>query len=231
MFMYALNASHALACRADLLDDACVEACEKERALQLQVKELKEENERLKSVATLAVKEKKEASAQTLAEMKKNDLPQSRFTRLEGENFDISNMLQRLQLVHDQSTKRMRELEQRAKIAEETLSQRVEMAIYDYQRSKDFRNETEKEAAYCLCRFTKTYKEVNPSIVANYEEFIQGYDQEWFAPLDLSAPLTPTLEEEEEDDPPAPVDAPNSRLYLLFRLFFKTSFNVFLWPL
>ncbi|GAA0174129.1 hypothetical protein LIER_27582 [Lithospermum erythrorhizon] len=92
----ALNVSHALAYRADLLDDAQAEACEKERALQLQVKKLKEENERLKSAATLAVKEKKEVAAQTLAEIKKHDLLQSRFTRLEDENFDISNKLQRL---------------------------------------------------------------------------------------------------------------------------------------
>ncbi|GAA0163731.1 hypothetical protein LIER_19526 [Lithospermum erythrorhizon] len=85
-----------ITCRADLIDDAGEEACEKERVLQLQVKELKEENERLKSTATLAVQEKKEPTAQTLAEIKKHDLFQSRFTRLEGENFDISNKLQRL---------------------------------------------------------------------------------------------------------------------------------------
>ncbi|GAA0171696.1 hypothetical protein LIER_25670 [Lithospermum erythrorhizon] len=105
----------------------------------------------------------------------------------------------------------MSELEQRAKIAEKTLSQRVKKAIYDYQRSKAFRSEAGKEAAYYLCRFTKTYKEVNPSIVANYEELIQGYDPDWFVPLDLSAPFTPSPEEDEEDDGPSTsVDAPAS---------------------
>ncbi|GAA0185704.1 hypothetical protein LIER_32992 [Lithospermum erythrorhizon] len=105
----------------------------------------------------------------------------------------------------------MSELEQKAKTAEQTLSQRVEKAIYDYQRSEAFRSEAGKEVAYCLCLFTKTYKEVNPSIVANYEEFIQGYDPDWFAPLDLSAPLTPSLEEDEEDDAPSTsADAPAS---------------------
>ncbi|GAA0145730.1 hypothetical protein LIER_05855 [Lithospermum erythrorhizon] len=98
--------------------DARAEACEKEKALQLQIQELKEENERLKAATTLAVKEKKEAAAQTLAEIKKHDLLQSRFTRLEGENFEISNKLQRLQLVQDQSAKRMSELEQKAKTTE-----------------------------------------------------------------------------------------------------------------
>ncbi|GAA0170251.1 hypothetical protein LIER_24552 [Lithospermum erythrorhizon] len=78
----ALNTSYALACRADLQDDACAEACEKEKALQFQIQELKEENERLKAAATLAVKEKKEEVTQTLAKIKKHDLLQSRFTRL-----------------------------------------------------------------------------------------------------------------------------------------------------
>ncbi|GAA0142343.1 hypothetical protein LIER_35563 [Lithospermum erythrorhizon] len=76
----AVNASHALACRADLLDDARAEACENERALQLQVAELKKENERLQVAATLAVKEKKEPTSQTLVEIKKHDLLQARFT-------------------------------------------------------------------------------------------------------------------------------------------------------
>ncbi|GAA0185656.1 hypothetical protein LIER_32944 [Lithospermum erythrorhizon] len=78
--------------------------------------------------------------------------------------------------------KKMSELEQRAKDAEETLPQRVEKAIYDYQRSEDVRLEAGKEAAYCLFFFTKTYKEDNPAIVANYEEFIEGYDPEWSLP-------------------------------------------------
>ncbi|GAA0149556.1 hypothetical protein LIER_08701 [Lithospermum erythrorhizon] len=60
-----LNGSHALVCRANLLEDAGAEACEKERTLQLQVVELTKENEWLNVVATLAVKEKKEATAQT----------------------------------------------------------------------------------------------------------------------------------------------------------------------
>ncbi|GAA0174130.1 hypothetical protein LIER_27583 [Lithospermum erythrorhizon] len=101
----------------------------------------------------------------------------------------------------------MSELEKRAKTAKKTLSQWIEKAIYDYQCSEDFRNEAGKEAGYCPCHITKTYKEVNPSIVANYEEFIQGYDPEWFAHLNLSAPFTPTSKDEEEDVFAAPTDA------------------------
>ncbi|GAA0172030.1 hypothetical protein LIER_25938 [Lithospermum erythrorhizon] len=69
----AMNASFELACTADLLDDARQETCEKERALQLQVKELKEENDKLKVAATPAVKEKKEATSQAITEIKKHD--------------------------------------------------------------------------------------------------------------------------------------------------------------
>ncbi|GAA0166528.1 hypothetical protein LIER_21664 [Lithospermum erythrorhizon] len=206
----ALNPSHALACRADLLDDARVVTCEKEMVLQLQVTELKKENERLKVALNLAVKEKKEVTAQTLAEIKKQDLLQARFTKLEGEHFDISNKLQRLELVHSQTAKKISELEQRAKDAEEALPQRIEKAIYDYHCSEDFQVEVRKEAAYCLCHFAKTYKEVNPDIVANYLDFIQPYPEEWFAPSDLSAPLTPSPDEDEDEAPPAPADAPTS---------------------
>ncbi|GAA0164573.1 hypothetical protein LIER_20172 [Lithospermum erythrorhizon] len=89
----AINTSYEITHRADLLDDTCEGACEKERALQLWVKELKEANERLK-------------------------------------------------------------------------------------QSEEFHLEAGKEAAYCLCRFTKIYRDVNSSIVANYQDFIQEYPEE-----------------------------------------------------
>ncbi|GAA0163006.1 hypothetical protein LIER_18983 [Lithospermum erythrorhizon] len=101
-----MNASYALACRADLLDDVCQEACEKEKALQLQIKELKAENDRLKVASILAIKEKKEA-AHALLEIKKHNALQAWFTRLEGEHFDISQKLERLQLVYNHTTKKI----------------------------------------------------------------------------------------------------------------------------
>ncbi|GAA0141084.1 hypothetical protein LIER_02309 [Lithospermum erythrorhizon] len=156
-------------------------------------------------------KSHKEATSQAMVEIKKHDALQARFTRLEGQHFDISQKIDCLQLVHNQTIKKVGELEHRVKSAEEALPQRVQKAIFYYQRSVEFRLETGKEAVYYLCRFTKTYKDVNPSIVVNYEEFIQEYLQEWFAPLDLSAPLTPISEEEEEEgDPSATADAPIS---------------------
>ncbi|GAA0140735.1 hypothetical protein LIER_02031 [Lithospermum erythrorhizon] len=114
------------------------------------------ENERLKVAATLAVKDKKEATSQALAEIKKHDLHQARFTCLEGEYFDLTKKLERLQLVHNQMTKKVGELENKVKSTEKALPQ-------------------------------QTYRDINPSIVANYEDFIQDYPEEWFAHLDLSA--------------------------------------------
>ncbi|GAA0144507.1 hypothetical protein LIER_04937 [Lithospermum erythrorhizon] len=151
---------------ANALDDARAAACEKERAFQLQVKEFKEDNEKLKDAADLATKEKREAQTQTL-----------------------------VQLLQDQAKRKPLEAEQKVKDAEEALPRTIERVICDYQRFEDFRMELGNEAAYCLCRFTKTYKDNNPAIVANYEDFIQGYDQACFAPLNLSAPLTPDEEE------------------------------------
>ncbi|GAA0142315.1 hypothetical protein LIER_03245 [Lithospermum erythrorhizon] len=58
------------------------------RRAPVQVAELTKEVERLKVATTLVVKEKKEETAQTLAEIKKHDFLQARFTRLEGEHFD-----------------------------------------------------------------------------------------------------------------------------------------------
>ncbi|GAA0176179.1 hypothetical protein LIER_29220 [Lithospermum erythrorhizon] len=81
----AMNASYEIARRADLVDDASEEACEKERALQ------------------------------------KHDTLQARFTRLEGEHFDLSQKLEQLQSVHNITTKKVGELEQKVKSAEEGL--------------------------------------------------------------------------------------------------------------
>ncbi|GAA0183966.1 hypothetical protein LIER_31289 [Lithospermum erythrorhizon] len=109
------------------------------------VKELKEDNERLKVASTIAIKEKKEETAQAFAEIKKHDALQARFTRLEGERFDISQKLERLQLVHNHATKKVGELQQRAKVAEEALPQRIQEAIYDYERSEEFHVEAVKK--------------------------------------------------------------------------------------
>ncbi|GAA0174499.1 hypothetical protein LIER_27881 [Lithospermum erythrorhizon] len=180
----AMNASYVIARRTDLLDDAREEACEKERAFQLRVKELEEENEKLKVTPTAASKEKKETTAQAMVEIRKHDALQK---------------LQ-LQLVPNQTTKRVSDYEQKAKAAADALPRRVQEAIHAYQRSHTFHLEAGKETAHCLCRFTKTYRDVNHSIVANYEDFIQRYPKEWFAPLSLAAPLTPEVEDEEEEE-------------------------------
>ncbi|GAA0151361.1 hypothetical protein LIER_10096 [Lithospermum erythrorhizon] len=55
--------------------------CENERALQLLVKELGEENEKLKEAVVAASKEKKEATAQAMAKICKPDALYAWFTR------------------------------------------------------------------------------------------------------------------------------------------------------
>ncbi|GAA0176531.1 hypothetical protein LIER_29505 [Lithospermum erythrorhizon] len=95
----AMNTSYVLAHKADRHDDPCDGSREKERSLQLKVKEFEEEeNESLKRASANIYKEKKEVTAQTLDEIHKHDALKARFTKLEGENFKLSNKLARLQL-------------------------------------------------------------------------------------------------------------------------------------
>ncbi|GAA0187181.1 hypothetical protein LIER_34469 [Lithospermum erythrorhizon] len=96
--------------QGDHLDDAREEGCENERALQLLIKELKKENENLKVAFGAIYNEKKEVTVQAMAEIRKHDALQARFTRLEGKHFDISNKLARLQLIHSQEAKSSKKL-------------------------------------------------------------------------------------------------------------------------
>ncbi|GAA0148745.1 hypothetical protein LIER_36788 [Lithospermum erythrorhizon] len=105
------------------------------------------------------------------------------------------------QMMADFSKKRADETAQNLKAMEEAIPGQIEEAIRGYQFSEDFRREAGKDAAYCLCRFARIYKEVNPAVVDNYCEFIQDYDEEWFANYNLDAPITPEEEGEEEPLP------------------------------
>ncbi|GAA0146340.1 hypothetical protein LIER_06322 [Lithospermum erythrorhizon] len=69
LYVQALNASYVIARRTDLLDDAHEEAYEKEMDLQLHVKELEEENGKLKVTSVAATNEKKEATAQAMRKL------------------------------------------------------------------------------------------------------------------------------------------------------------------
>ncbi|GAA0156436.1 hypothetical protein LIER_13938 [Lithospermum erythrorhizon] len=105
----AINSSYVMAHKTDLLDDAYEEGREKEKALQHRVKEMEEQNENLKVVPAAMSKEKKKATAQAMAEIRKHDVLQARFTRLEGEHFELSSRLTRLQLIQSQEAKRANE--------------------------------------------------------------------------------------------------------------------------
>ncbi|GAA0154019.1 hypothetical protein LIER_12121 [Lithospermum erythrorhizon] len=108
-------------------------------------------------VATLAIKEKKEATSQAISEIKKHDALEAWFNLLKGEHFDLTQKLERLQLVHNQTTKKVSELEDKVKSVQHALPQQVQRAIFEYQRSAEFRLEA------------GNYEDF---IVANFEDFI-----------------------------------------------------------
>ncbi|GAA0140604.1 hypothetical protein LIER_01917 [Lithospermum erythrorhizon] len=166
---------------------------------------LKGENEKLKTMLAVMQKENKEAQEQCIQEAEKLDLLHTHYTRMEAENEGLNNKYKNAQLMAEFSKKKAEEATQKEdeatrklKEVEEAIPGRIQEAIREYQFSEDFRNEAGKDAAYCLCCFTKTYKGANPAIVENYREFIQGYNKDWFANCNLDAPLTP--EEEDEED-------------------------------
>ncbi|GAA0144930.1 hypothetical protein LIER_05247 [Lithospermum erythrorhizon] len=75
--------------------------------------------------------------------------------------------------------------------------------------SEAFYEELGEETAYCLCHFVKTFKNVNPSMAAHYQEFISGYPSRWFSSLDINAPLSP-MEGGESDAVPGAQDSPQA---------------------
>ncbi|GAA0157632.1 hypothetical protein LIER_14860 [Lithospermum erythrorhizon] len=64
-------------------------------------------------------------------------------------------------------------------------------AVEEYRASEAYHDELGEETAYFLCRFVKTFKDINPSLALHYQEFINGYPSRWFSSLDLNAPLSP----------------------------------------
>ncbi|GAA0174812.1 hypothetical protein LIER_28125 [Lithospermum erythrorhizon] len=106
-------------------------------------------------------------------------------------------------LLLDQSEKDFEEFRDPLEIhgtAMKDLIKCVDEALHAYQKFIDYALEVGKEAPYCLFRFSKSYKDVNPSIVANYEEFIQGYPKDWFVSLSINALLSPAEEEGEAEE-------------------------------
>ncbi|GAA0170296.1 hypothetical protein LIER_24592 [Lithospermum erythrorhizon] len=172
---------------------------------------LQGENEKLKTTLDAVQKENKEAQEQYIKDVENLALLYSRYTPVDAENMGLTSRLKNAQMMADFSKKRTDETARKLKAVEEVVPWKIEEAIRGYQFSKDFRREAGKDSTYYLCRFTRTYKEVNPGIVDNYREFIQGYDEEWFANYNLDAPLTPREEDHEgplpetaeKDDAPA----------------------------
>ncbi|GAA0172776.1 hypothetical protein LIER_26532 [Lithospermum erythrorhizon] len=158
----SMNASYVISRRADRLDDTCDEGRERERALNLKIQH------------------------DTLIES---------VTKLEGDNFDLSSKVKRLQLCLDRATKRANEAEEKAMVAQETddavTAQRISEGIEAFKGSDEYALEVGKDAAYCLCRFEKSYKDVCPAIVDYFQDLIQHYPEDWFSHVDVRAPLSP----------------------------------------
>ncbi|GAA0160767.1 hypothetical protein LIER_17246 [Lithospermum erythrorhizon] len=170
--------SHVLARRVDRLEVDLGLSLEGERASQLKVLELEKENEDLLWNQETAYKEKKIATQQALAEIAKCKDLEAQNVKLEGEKFDLTLKLSRLELSLSQEKKRAKEAEQKALVAQESASQAVE----EYRSSEAFCEELGEETAYCLCHFVKTFKGINPSLAAHYLEFISGYPPTGFPP-------------------------------------------------
>ncbi|GAA0172119.1 hypothetical protein LIER_26011 [Lithospermum erythrorhizon] len=84
-------------------------------------------------------------------------------------------------LAHDQETKRADEAEAKLKeiqtTAEASAHQRFEEALANFEDTPEYKLAAGKDTAYCLFEFVSTYKDETPSLLANYQEFIQPTPQ------------------------------------------------------
>ncbi|GAA0164231.1 hypothetical protein LIER_19919 [Lithospermum erythrorhizon] len=192
----AMNASHALAHRVDHLDVDLGLSRESERASRFMA----------------------------LAEISKCKDLEPKNVHLEGEKFDLSLKLSRLELSLTKATKRAKEAEQKALMAQESANK----AVDEYRASKAFHNELGEETAYYLCRFVKTFKDINPSLLSHYQEFTSSYLPHWFSSLDINAPLF-SLEGEGNETvsealgPPQTQDPPSLNSCVSYFISFKQS--------
>ncbi|GAA0141227.1 hypothetical protein LIER_35355 [Lithospermum erythrorhizon] len=122
-----------------------------------------------------------------LVEISKCKDLEAKNVQLKGERFDLSLKLSRLELSLTKATKRAKKAEHKALMAQESANKAVE----EYRTSKAFHNELGEETTYYLCRFVKTFKDINPSLVSHYQVFTSGYPPHWFSSLDINAPLSP----------------------------------------
>ncbi|GAA0183048.1 hypothetical protein LIER_30530 [Lithospermum erythrorhizon] len=134
-----------------------------------------------------AYNDKKTAIEQALAEIAKCKDLEAQNVKLKGEKIDLSLQVSRLQLSLSQETKRAQEAERKVLLAQEFAGK----AIEEYRASKAYQEDLGAEAAYCLCRFVKTFKDINPSMVAHYQEFTSEYPSHWFTSLDVNASYPP----------------------------------------
>ncbi|GAA0150604.1 hypothetical protein LIER_09512 [Lithospermum erythrorhizon] len=182
------NASYSLATRSQALESTfqskLQEVSKRNEGLKNENAGLRSENAGLKS-------EIEQLKARVLAMQREKREAQEQCIQM-GERKRADEELQKLKEVEESVPLKV----------EEACRLREKEAICLYHFSEDFRNEAGRDAAYCLCRFTRTFKDSNPLIVDNYKEFIAGYNADWFSSCDLEAPLTPDEEDDAEAAPP-----------------------------
>ncbi|GAA0148405.1 hypothetical protein LIER_07858 [Lithospermum erythrorhizon] len=99
------------------------------------------------------------------------------------------------------SERNAQSLKKLAEEAEAAKDGKLRQALEEFRHSDIYRASAGEDSAYYLCRFAKTYKDSNPQIVANYEEFISEYPPEWFTNIDIHAHLSSMEEGEDEAEP------------------------------
>ncbi|GAA0138900.1 hypothetical protein LIER_00556 [Lithospermum erythrorhizon] len=157
--------------------------------------ELEADNAKIQEANTKFCEKKRELNAHALEEMHKYDSLKENFTKVEGENFELTSKIKKLQLFLDRATKTGNEAEEKAKVAQETpdavMAPRVSEGVEAFKRFDEYALEDGNESAYYLCRFAKSYKDVCPAIVDHCQDFIQKYPEDWFSDVDIRAPLFP----------------------------------------
>ncbi|GAA0169554.1 hypothetical protein LIER_24008 [Lithospermum erythrorhizon] len=127
--------------------------------------------------------------------------------QLEEARGECSNV-EKIVFARDQETKRAEEAEDKMKevqtTAEALAQQRVQEALENFKDTLEYKLAAGTKVVYCLFEFVKTYKDDTPSLVMNYQEFIQPYPSEWFAALSFDTPSSP--EEGGSADPANPAN-------------------------
>ncbi|GAA0178204.1 hypothetical protein LIER_29807 [Lithospermum erythrorhizon] len=169
-----MNSSYILACQLHNLRVDGEGSRQREHIQLAKIQDLEKENEKLLWMHAEAQSEKKAVRQQALAEIAKCE-------EMCQEQIKLASEL-------------AEEDEAAIEAAEKSADDKVRQTLEDFRHSDIYPTTAGDDSTYCLCRFAKTYKDSNPQLIVNYEEFMSEYPQEWFANIDIHAPLSPMEE-------------------------------------